>query len=502
MYDRNLRILLVSSEVAPFAKVGGLADVAGSLPKALATLGEGELANDVRVVMPRYRRIANAKYLLDFPVDMGHRQETAIIRETFVEAKLGGVHAMVPVYLVDNYHYFNRDGIYAYGDDAERFSFFCRAVLDMLPRLGWQPDVIHCNDWQTGPIPFLLKKKYAAMNPEFYKKIASVYTIHNLQYQGTFDKSVLGLLGVGEEYFTPDALEFWGQVNFMKAGLVYADVLNTVSRTYAEEIQTPQYGERLEGVLQGRSHDLFGIVNGINYHEFNPRTDPRLVANYDKDFLGAKKENKAELQREMGLPVKDVPVIGLVSRLVSQKGLDILGEAMEQILAEELHFIALGTGDSYFEDQFRNLAAKYPEKCAAQIGFNGVLAQRIYAGSDFFMMPSRFEPCGLGQLIAMRYGTIPIVRATGGLADTVHDFTRQPDSGNGFVFGEYSAAALLDATRRALKLYRGHPEAWNALVRRVMEADYSWSKSAASYVELYQRAIGKVLMMVEEPLAV
>lgn len=500
MYDRNLRILLVSSEVAPFAKVGGLADVAGSLPKALATLGEGELANDVRVVMPRYRRIANAKYVTDFPIDLGGRQETAIIRESFIEAKLGDAHALVPVYFVDNYHYFNRDGIYAYGDDAERFSFFCRAVLEMLPLVGFQPDVLHCNDWQTGPIPFLLKEKYASLNPGFYRKIATVYTIHNLQYQGTFDKSVLRLLGVDERYFNPGALEFWGQVNFMKAGLVYADVLNTVSRTYAQEIQTPEFGERLEGILQSRRADLFGIVNGINYHEFNPRTDPRLAANYDRDFLGAKKENKTDLQREMNLPLKDVPVIGLVSRLVSQKGLDILGDALTQLLEEDLQFIALGTGDPHFENLFRTLAERYPERCAVQIGFNGVLAQRIYAGSDFFLMPSRFEPCGLGQLIAMRYGTIPIVRATGGLADTVHDFDQNPEAGNGFVFQEYSAAALLDAARRGLRLFRERPEAWTALVRRVMEADYSWSKSAASYVELYQRAIGKVLA--EEPLAV
>lgn len=500
MLDRNLRILIVSSEVAPFAKVGGLADVAGSLPKALATLGEGELANDVRVVMPRYRRIANAKYLTDFPIDMGHRQETALIRESFIEAKLGDAHALVPVYFVDNHHYFNRDGIYAYGDDAERFSFFCKAVLEMLPKLDFQPDVIHCNDWQTGPIPFLLRVKYAPTNPSFYQKTATVYTIHNLQYQGVFDKSALKLLGVGEEYFHPGALEFWGQVNFMKAGLTYADVLNTVSRTYAQEIQTPEYGEKLEGVLKARSKDLFGIVNGINYHEFNPRTDPRLVANYDKDFLGAKKENKTELQREMGLPVKDTPLIGLVSRLVSQKGLDILGEAMDRLLQEDLQFVALGTGDPHFEEQFRGLAGRFPERCAVQIGFNGVLAQRIYGGVDMFMMPSRFEPCGLGQLIAMRYGTPPIVRATGGLADTVHDVTRNPEAGNGFVFTEYSAKALLEATQQALKLYRERPEAWNNLVRRVMEADYSWSKSAASYVELYQRAIAKILT--QEPVAV
>ncbi|MGE5554612.1 MAG: glycogen synthase [Betaproteobacteria bacterium] len=500
MFDRNLRILIVSSEVSPFAKVGGLADVAGSLPKALATLGEGELANDVRVVMPRYRRIANAKYVTDFPIDMAHRQETAIIRESSLEAKLGEAHALVPVYFVDNYHYFNRDGIYAYGDDAERFSFFCKAVLEMLPRLDFQPDLIHCNDWQTGPIPFLLKEEYARRNPEFYSRIATLYTIHNLQYQGTFDKSVLRSLGVGDEYFHPGALEFWGQVNFMKAGLVYADVLNTVSRTYALEIQTPEYGERLEGVLQDRSKDLFGIVNGINYHEFNPRTDPRLVANYDRDFLGAKKENKIDLQREMGLPVRDVPVFGLVSRLVSQKGLDILGEAAEQLLSDNLQFIALGTGDPYYENLFRSLAHRHPERCAVQIGFNGVLAQRIYAGSDFFLMPSRFEPCGLGQLIAMRYGTIPIVRATGGLADTVHDVNQNPEAGNGFVFTEYSAKALLDTVERALALYRQQPEFWAALVRRVMEADYSWSKSAASYVELYQRAIAKVLA--REPVAV
>ncbi|OAT81738.1 glycogen synthase GlgA [Desulfotomaculum copahuensis] len=493
MFDRPLKILLVSSEVVPFAKTGGLADVAGSLPKALATVGNDNLGNDVRVALPHYKGIEGAAYRTDFPVLFNNRAETAIIRESSLEAQFEGEHRMIPVYLVDNHHYFYRDRMYMFADEAERFTFFCRAVLEMLPRLNWQPDLIHCNDWQTGPIPFFLRVRYA--RDPFYSRMATVFTIHNLQYQGNFPRETLDLLGVGDEYFTPDQLEFYGTVSYMKMGILYADVINTVSKTYAAEIQRPELGERLDGLLRKRSHDLYGIVNGINYHEFNPKTDHRIHRNFDRDSVENKKENKYALQKEMHLPVRDVPVLGLISRLVDQKGLDLIAGISDQLLAQDVQFVVLGSGDRYYEDLFRSLRERYPEKMGVYIGFNAILAQRIYAGADMFLMPSKFEPCGLGQLIAMRYGTIPVVRATGGLADTVHDYNPATGSGNGFVFSEYDGAALWDAVGRAIKLYREHPDQWLKLVKSAMELDFSWARSGVEYLQLYQEALSRHLAL-------
>ncbi|KJR96066.1 MAG: glycogen synthase [Peptococcaceae bacterium BRH_c4a] len=491
MFDRPLKILLLSAEVVPFAKTGGLADVAGSLPKALATVGNDNMGNDVRVAMPHYKGVEGGKYLVDFPVHFGNRVESAIIREASIEAQYNGEHKTVPVYMVDNHHYFYRDGMYMFPDEAERFAFFCRAVLEMLPRLNWQPDVIHCNDWQSGPVPFFLKNIYC--KDPFYGKISTVFTIHNLQYQGNYPKDTLGVLGVGEEYFIPERLEFFGTVSFMKMGIVYADIINTVSRTYASEIQRPDLGERMDGLLRKRSHDLYGIVNGINYHEFNPRTDHRIHRNYDRDSIENKKENKYALQKEIGLPAKDVPTVGLVSRLVDQKGFDLISEIADELMRLDIQIVLLGTGDPFYEKMFSQLKDKYPQKVAAHIGYNTILAQRIYAGADMFLMPSRFEPCGLGQLIAMRYGTIPIVRATGGLADTVHDYNPVTGSGNGFVFSEYNGRALYHAIARALKVYRDDPGQWTRLVKNAMDLDFSWAKSGVEYLQLFQEAISRRL---------
>lgn len=491
MFDRPLKILLVSSEVVPFAKTGGLADVAGSLPKALATVGNDNLGNDVRVVLPRYRQIEGDVYKMDFPVPFKHRYETAIIRESAIEAHYQGERRTIPVYLVDNHHYFYRDRIYMFDDEAERFAFFCWAVLEMLPKLDWQPDIIHCNDWQTGPIPLLLKTHYRQHS--FYHRIATVFSIHNLQYQGNFSEDALELLGLGEEYFHPERLEFYGTVSYMKAGIIYADVVNTVSRTYAAEIQRPEFGERMDGLLRKRSTALYGILNGINYHEFNPRTDPRLHRNFDQYSIANKKENKFALQKEMGLPVRDVPVIGLISRLVDQKGLDLIAEIIDTVMEDELQFIVLGSGEAYYEKLFESIKERYPEKMGLYIGFNAILAQRIYAGADMFLMPSRFEPCGLGQLISLRYGTIPIVRFTGGLADTVSDYNFVTGSGNGFGFVEYSGMMLLNALNRALQLYREEPEKWHKLVFNAMELDYSWARSGVEYINLYQEAMKRHL---------
>ncbi|NPV69414.1 MAG: glycogen synthase GlgA [Firmicutes bacterium] len=481
--DRNLKIILASSEVAPFAKVGGLADVAGSLPKALTALG-----NDVRVVMPRYKAVTPEETIMDFPVQVGDRKETAVVKATGIEAKVNGGWKRVPVYLIDNYQYFDRDGVYGYPDDAERFIFFSKAVLEMLPRLGFQPDIIHCNDWETAPVPLMLNEFYA--NDPFFSKVCTVFTIHNLAYQGNFPIDVLRLMGVGEHLFHPGGVEFYGSVSFMKAGITYSDVINTVSKKYAQEIQTAEFGERMEGLLRKRGDDLYGIVNGINYHEFNPRTDPRIYKNFDSTMVGDKKENKFALQKEMNLHVRDVPLIGLVSRLVDQKGLDIVLEAMPEILGMDVQLILLGTGDPHYERMFKSLSESNPGKVAAFIGFNGILAQRIYAGADMFLMPSRFEPCGLGQLISLRYGTIPVVRHVGGLADTIFDYDAGTGMGNGFSFKEYSSDALMSALRRAISAYSDR-EKWRRLVQSAMDLDFSWNRSAAEYMDLYDRALMK-----------
>ncbi|MHB1042588.1 MAG: glycogen synthase GlgA [Eubacteriales bacterium] len=491
MFDRPLKILVVSSEVFPYAKTGGLADVAGSLPKALAVVGSDNMGNDVRVVMPRYKWIEGAVYKTDFPVPFKDRFETAIVRESYIEAQYQGERRTVPVYMIDNYHYFYRDRIYVFDDEAERFAFFCRAVLEMLPRLEWQPDIIQCNDWQSGPIPLFLKTHYA--NDQFYKRIATVFTIHNLQYQGNFPKETLAVLGLGEEFFHPDRLEFYGTVSFMKAGLMYSDVINTVSRTYADEIKRPEFGERMDGLLRKRSGDLYGIVNGINYHEFNPRTDPRIYRNFDQYSVINKKDNKYSLQKEMGLPVKDVPLVGLISRLVDQKGLDLIAGIVDELMGMDVQLVVLGSGDRYYEQLFESIRVRYPEKMGLYIGFNAVLAQRIYAGSDMFLMPSRFEPCGLGQLISLRYGTIPIVRFTGGLADTVHDYNPETGSGNGFGFNEYNSRALINTIHRALQLYNEQPEQWLRLVNNAMEQDFSWARSGVEYLQLFKEAMNKHL---------
>lgn len=488
MFDRALKILVVSSEAVPFAKTGGLADVAGSLPKALATISNGT-GNDVRLAMPNYKGVEGGSYRMDYPVNFANRVETAIVREASIEAQYKGEHKVVPVYLLDNHHYFYREGLYMFPDDAERFAFFCRALLEMLPRMNWQPDIIHCNDWQAACIPFYLKTQYR--NDPFYSKTSTVFTIHNLQYQGNFPKETLSILGVGEDYFVPESLEFYGMVSFMKMGIIYADIINTVSRTYAGEIQRPELGERMDGLLRKRSHDLYGIVNGINYHEFNPKTDHRIHRNYDRNSIENKKENKYGLQKEMGLPLKDVPLIGLVSRFVDQKGLDLISEIAEELMHLDIQIVILGSGDKYYEDMFEQLKGKHPQKLAAYIGYNSILAQRIYAGSDMFLMPSRFEPCGLGQLIAMRYGTIPIVRATGGLADTVNDYNPVTGSGNGFVFSEYNGRALYHAIARGLKVYRDDPVQWERLVKSSMDLDFSWARSGVEYLQLYQEAISR-----------
>lgn len=484
MAKQRLNVLFLSSEVAPLAKTGGLADVAGSLPQALAARGL-----DVRVAMPRYRFIRRADYLVDLPVEMDGSYETAIVRKTTLPSVRQGDQPPVPVYLVDNYKYFYRDALYGYPDEGARFNFFCKAVLQMLPRLNFRPDVIHCNDWQTALVPVFLRLKLA--DDPYYRGIATLLTIHNLQYQGHFPREMMRTLSLGEEHFNPEELEFWGKVNFLKGGLVYADLLNTVSKKYAVEIQTPEMGEGLDGLLRRRATDLFGILNGLDYDQFNPATDPAIYVNYDLESLDRKQENKFALQREMGLPVKAVPLLGIISRLVAQKGLDLLAEVAEKLMGEELQLVLLGSGEDRYQRFFSELQLAHRSKVAVRIGFDPVLAQRIYAASDLFLMPSRFEPCGLGQLISMRYGTIPLVRATGGLEDTVVDYAVRPEQATGFTFGPYEADALWQTIQRALRLWRQDPRAWRRLQVNAMRADFSWERSAAEYVNLYRLAIKK-----------
>jgi starch synthase len=477
-----LKVLFLAAEVVPFAKTGGLADVAGALPKAVAALG-----HDICVGMPRYGRIRPEQFNLqavvpEYQVPMDDSLESACL----FEATIGD---SVPVYLVDNAKYFDREGIYMYADDAERFIFFCRAILEGLKQIGWQPDVIHCNDWHTALVPNWLKTIY--QDDPFFANTAVVYTIHNLAYQGIFGYRVLEIAGIDEYGFQyhPEMADLNEVVDFMARGIYWADVVSTVSETYAQEILSAEYGERLDPLLRDRRDRLFGILNGVDYEVHNPATDPYITVPYDIDHLDRRVQNKLALQREARLPEDpDAPLMGIISRLTDQKGFDILADSLDHLLDLGGQFVLLGTGDPHYHELFGNLAETYPKQVAVFLTFNAPLAQRIYAGTDMFLMPSRFEPCGLGQLIAMRYGSVPVVRATGGLADTVQDFVPATDEGNGFVFEKYDRWALFAALIRAMETYK-HKEVWRRLQVRGMRADYSWARSARKYVDLYYRAL-------------
>ncbi len=478
MPKKPLKILITAAEVAPFAKTGGLADVAGSLPKALAKMG-----HDVRIVMPKYKQIMEGDYLVDYPVEMNHHVESGILKKTSLHT--GTIE--IPVYLIDNHQYFYRDGIYCFPDEAERFNFFDKAILGMLPRIGWQPNLIHCNDWQSALVPLILRTKYA--DDPYYQTMGTLLTIHNLQYQGLFPRQTLPLLGLGDEYFTTERLEFYGQINFMKAGIIYADLISTVSKKYALEIQTPEYGERLDGLLRKRAQDLYGIVNGIDYEEYNPETDKRIFQNYSLETLDRKKVNKLRLQQDMGLPPGPAPLLGMVSRLVDQKGLDLISGIFEQLMDLGIQLVLLGSGDDHYQKLFAELKMKHQNQVALYLGFNLDLAQKIYAGADMFLMPSRFEPCGLSQMISLRYGTVPVVREVGGLADTIENYDEATGKGNGFSFKPYETGALIDTVRRAVALYQNQPDQWRQLMVNAMKCDFSWNRSAQEYVMLYEKAI-------------
>lgn len=473
-----MRVLFVTSEASPFIKSGGLGDVAGALPKALAKKG-----TDVRVVLPKYSNINwemkdKLRFVKWFNVRVGWREEFCGVWECFYNG--------VTYYLLDNERYFSRDGMYGYYDDAERFAFFNRAVLDTLRQIDWQPDLIHCNDWQTGMLPVLLKFEYKR-NDWFYWNMKCVYSIHNMAFQGVFDPNILPeLFGFDLELYNNTCLKFDEGVSFMKGGLYYSDIITTVSNSYAGEIQTPEYGQRLDGVLRDRSYALRGIVNGIDYDEFNPVTDRFLNKNYGIESIQDKVINKKDLQRELGLTVdENIPMIGMVTRLTYQKGIDLLVNISDRLLQQNVQLVILGTGDQHYEDHFKWLDYRYGNKVSANIKFDNALASRIYASSDMFLMPSLFEPCGLGQLIALRYGTIPIVRETGGLRDTVRPYNEYTGEGNGFSFANYNADELYNIIQYALWIYKDKYK-WNQLIKNAMNTDNSWNRSADAYLNMYR----------------
>jgi starch synthase len=485
--NKKMKILIVSVEVSPFAKVGGLADVAGALPKALAKLG-----HDVRVLMPAYKMIEdNPKYkvkpLIDkLPVPINpHWIEEGFVKQTTISGD-------IPVYLVGSKRFFSKANesvkVYDIEAGADPYIFLDRAVPTFIEafKKEWMPDVIHCNDWHTGLIPVYLEHLKL-------DNIGTVFTIHNLAYQGSFDKSLLPNAGLPESYFNMFQMEAYGRVNFLKSGLVFAHMANTVSPNYAKEIQTEEYGAGLQGLLKDLADhgNLRGILNGIDYDEFDPNSDPNIPFQYSAGKIAGKAKCKLALQQEFGLPQdENIPVIGLVSRLADQKGLDLIKEVVAKVLGLPTQFVVLGLGDKTYESYFKSLQKKYPNHMRANICFDADLASRIYAGSDLFLMPSRFEPCGLGQMISLRYGTIPIVRKTGGLTDTVIEFDPIAHIGNGFVFEEYKAAALLETIQRGVKTFQ-NKEKWNELVERALKSDFSWKFSALEYIDLYEAAVAK-----------
>ncbi|MFY4777292.1 glycogen synthase GlgA [Metabacillus sp. RGM 3146] len=472
-----MKVLFAVSECVPFVKSGGLADVAGALPKELKRLGE-----DVRVIMPKYGQISDEyksgmEKIGEITVHVGWREQFCGIEVL--------EHDGVTFYFLDNEYYFKRDSLYGHFDDGERFAFFSRAVLDVLPVIDFKPDALHCHDWHTGMANFLLKEQY--MQHEFYQGIRTVFTIHNLQFQGIFPEEVLfELLNLGYEAFTADKLEFYGNVNFMKAAIGASDVITTVSPTYKDEIRTAYYGERLEGLLEYKGDSVVGILNGIDADIYNPAADSSLSVPFDAQSLEGKKENKLALQREFGLEENlDIPIISMITRLTSQKGLDLVKRVLDEMMEMNVQWIILGTGEVEFENYFRYMESSHSDKFKAYIGFDEKLAHRIYAGSDLFLMPSKFEPCGLGQLIALRYGTLPIVRETGGLSDTVQSYNEATGEGNGFSFTNFNAHDMKNTIERAVAFYMDEQKLWEKLVRRAMSKDYSWKQSALQYNQLY-----------------
>jgi starch synthase len=478
-----MKIAMLSSEIAPFAKTGGLADVLGTLSTALEKRG-----HEISLIMPAYRSVLNGPFALDetgmrLTVSLG----TSTAEASVLEARLG---QNVPVYLVRADRYFDRDFLYGtpygdYPDNAERFAFFCRAVLEILRR--HPAKIIHCHDWQTA-LGIVFLKAQGSRYPEV-ASAKTVLTAHNLGFQGIFRESIWPLLGLDRSYFNPQHLEFFGNINFLKGGLILADKITTVSPSYAQEIMSAEQGFGLQGILQQRAADLTGILNGVDYSEWSPETDPFIARRYSENDLTGKRICKDKLQGSLGLPVRSaVPLFGMISRLTSQKGFDLVLKIFDQMMERELQLILLGSGELRYEDFFATAAARFPEKFAVRTGFDEALAHRIEAGADIFLMPSLYEPCGLNQMFSLKYGTIPIVRAIGGLKDTVIDYDAEPGKGTGFVFDRYEPNALWESIERALRIFAEN-RSWTALIHRAMRMDFSWDRSAQSYSNLYEQLL-------------
>ncbi len=479
-----MKAVIISTEAVPFAKTGGVADVAGALPKALAELGV-----ETALIMPYYRQVMRGDFgeerLERIRVRLGKNNKTGSVYKALIPG------TDVPVYFISCEPLFNREGLYQergvdYPDNVERFTFFSRGTLQAISALGLNPDVLHVNDWQTGLLPLYLRSEY---ENDFEKIPAIMFTIHNVATQGNFDKKYYPITNLDWRYYAVDGIEYYGQFSFIKSAILYSDVITTVSERYAAEIQTYEYGYGMEGILKRRRNVLYGILNGIDYDVWNPAKDEHLEAGYNADDLEGKKACKEALLAENGFPDDGLPLVGMVNRLSDQKGFDILVEGIDGILGRDCRYVLLGTGDRKYDRLFAEINKRHPTKFKIHLTFDEAMAHRIYAGCDIFLMPSRYEPCGLGQMISMAYGTVPVVRATGGLADTVSDVGKSPKVGVGFSFERYSGRALVETLERALSTYRKAPTRWRKIMLRGMRKDFSWLNSAEKYIDVYGTAV-------------
>ncbi|MFD1413292.1 glycogen synthase GlgA [Oceanobacillus jeddahense] len=476
-----MKLLFASAECAPFFKTGGLGDVIGALPKELAKKDV-----EVSIVLPLHKKMPavyreRCEHVASFSVDVGWRSQYCGIERLEMDN--------VTYYFIDNIYYFDRDDLYGFYDDGERFAFFQLALIEMMEVIDYIPDILHIHDFHTAMVPFLLKEKYHWV--EAYQNIRTVLTIHNIEFQGRYHPEVLSdLFGVGDRKYHDGTIRFENDINFLKSGIVYADRVNTVSHSYAREIQTAEFGNGLEAILRQEQEKLSGIVNGIDYEINNPETDPALKTNYSSANLAGKKDCKKELQELMGLPVKaNVPIIAVVSRLTHQKGFHLVLEELENLLQYDVQFVLLGTGDPALEHPFQLISEWYPNKCAAKITFDVTLAQKIYAGADIFLMPSKFEPCGLSQLISMRYGTLPVVHEIGGLKDTVQPYNPIEKTGTGFGFSLFTPYYMMEALKKAIHVYQDEQDVWDNLIQTAMAQDFSWETSGGQYYLLYKEIL-------------
>jgi starch synthase len=493
--SQSLNVLFLSSEVFPFAKTGGLADVASALPQALKEIG-----NDVRLAIPRYGFISERKFriheiirLKDIDIPIGKKVVKMNVKSSF----LVGERTKVQIYFIDSAEYYGRQGIYQdpkskkdYPDNDERFIFYSRGIFEILKRLGWVPDIIHCNDWQSGLVPVYLKKIYS--KDPFFKNVRTIFTIHNISYQGNFPKETFLKTGLPDDVFSPDGAEFYGNFSFLKAGIVYADYITTVSETYSKEVaESAEFGCGMEGILKKRRKVFSGIVNGIDYSVWNPDTDKYLPFKYSVKTLDAKVENKKYLLKRFNMKFDpQVPLIGMITRLVEQKGIDLLIQAFPDLMKMNIQFVLLGTGEKEYHTKLESFAKKYPDKFALELRYDEELSHLIEGAADIFLMPSKFEPCGLNQLYSLKYGTIPVVHKTGGLADTVREVNVQKGTGTGFFFEAYKPNEMLKAISKAVSVFCDE-KTWRKIMHNAMLEDFSWTLSATRYAELYRKILDK-----------